>query len=129
MFVGDWRHLNSEFGNLWGRYRGLFLFCFFGILCDGLSTAYFMQRLGPEFESHILFRMAGNLFGPVMGPLFGVWGKIAACGVVAVLCKKFTLYILIAVTLISFYAAWYNVWGTDIHFYEAMNTVTWPIPG
>ena len=116
MLVSDWRHLNSDFEPLWERYKWVFLVCFLGILCDGLSTAYFMRNLGIDKEIHIVFRASANIFGPILGPLFGACWKMASCGIAVVLCKRFTVYILTAVTVISFWAAWYNIWGIKIYF-------------
>jgi len=53
------------------------------------------------------------MFGPVAGPLIGVAAKLAAAMVVAIYCRRFAGHVFVAATMISLWAAWYNVWGID----------------
>lgn len=85
------------------------------LLCDGVSTIYFMVRIGAESELHPAVKLASRVLGPVAGPLLGVLGK-GVCGiVVAVWFRRFAGYILLTVSAVSFWAAWYNVWGCEVY--------------
>ena len=88
---------------------------FVSLLCDGASTIHFMVRTGPEPEIHPLVRVAARLVGPVAGPLFGALVKALAGIIVAIYCRRFAAHILILASLISLWAAWYNVWGIYVY--------------
>jgi len=100
----------------WETYRWLLLVFFVALLCDAASTIHFMLDIGPEPEVHPMVRIASRLAGPVVGPLLGAFVKAAAGVIVSIYCRRWAAYILIAVSLISLWAAWYNVWG--VHSYS-----------
>ena len=74
-----------------------------------------MLKDGPDFELHIGFVFVSRLFGPIFGPLLGGIAKIVAGIIVSIYCRKFAPYILLAGSIISFWAAWYNIWGVNLY--------------
>ena len=100
----------------WGAYRWLLIVFVVSLFCDAASTIYFMIKLGPELEIHPMVRIAARIAGPVAGPLLGASAKALAGILVAIYCRRFAAYILILASLISFWAAWYNVWGIELYW-------------
>lgn len=104
--------------NYRGFWRGLVWVVgiyFVALLCDGLSTIWFMVRIGAEGELHPVVKLVSQILGPVAGPLVAVLGKGAAGIIVAVWFRRWAAIILVAVAAISFWAAWYNVWGCELY--------------
>ena len=98
----------------WGVYRWVLIVFVVSLLCDAASTIYFMIQMGPEPEIHPMVRIAARIVGPVAGPLLGALVKALAGVIVAIYCRRFAACILILASLISFWAAWYNVWGMEM---------------
>ena len=97
-------------------YRWLIVIFLIALLCDGASTIFVMLNEGTENELHPVIKFVSvKLFGPVFGPIAGIAGKAAAGLAVAIYLKRFAPYILITATIISFWAAWYNIWGWKIY--------------
>ena len=90
------------------------------LLCDAASTIHFMVKTGPELEIHPMVRIAARIAGPVAGPLLGALVKAMAGIVVAIYCRRFAAHILILTSLISLWAAWYNIWGVEMYIPEFM---------
>jgi len=82
-----------------------------------------MLDLGPEAEIHPMVRIASRLAGPVAGPLLGALVKAVAGVVVSIYCRRWAVHILVTVSLISFWAAWYNVWGVNFYLPYIMQWV------
>jgi hypothetical protein len=99
----------------WHDYRWLITIFIVAIFCDALSTINFMHRIGIEAELHPVFYLFSKAFGPNLGPLIGATGKAIAALAVAIYCRQFAPYIFLAASLISFWAAWYNIWGLHIY--------------
>jgi len=95
----------------WPQYRWLVLVFVAGVLCDGLSTTYFMTREAICLELHPLYRWASEHWGCVLGPAAGSLGKIVLGLAVCVYLRRQAAAILTATAIISFWAAWYNIWG------------------
>ena len=104
-----------------------FIFAFFiAFLCDGLSTVYFMlQENRVDDELHPVIRLISYILGPIVCPLFSAIAKAAVGLLVAIYCRRFALYILLAASLISLWAAWYNVWGKDLYIPRLLKWLTW----
>ncbi len=66
-------------------------------------------------ELHPVIRVVSEVFGPVVGPLIGKLGQVLAVLLMAVTFRRFARVILVLVTAIYFYAAWFNVWGWAIY--------------
>ncbi|MCP4379237.1 MAG: hypothetical protein GY794_24075 [bacterium] len=99
----------------WKTYKWILIVFFVSLLCDAASTTYFMLETGPESEIHPVVRVAARIAGPVVGPLFGALAKACAGIIVGIYCRRFAIYILVTVTIISFWAAWYNIWGIKLY--------------
>jgi len=106
----------------WRAYRWFIVAFVVAVFCDVASTVYFMTQESAPDEVHPAIRLVSRLLGPVIGPLVGGIGKAAAGIVVAIYCRQFAVYIFVLAAIISFWAAWYNVWGINI--YEP-NIVRW----
>lgn len=116
---------HRNYPGFWRSYRWLLLIFFAALLCDGLSTIYFMRRQGAEIEVHPAIRLASTYLGTIAGPLLGVAGKAAAGLLVAIYWRRFAAYILLAAALLSFWAAWYNVWGAEIYIPRILYWIPW----
>lgn len=95
------------------------------LLADGVSTIYFMLHEGSEAELHPVVNLVARIAGPVLGPLIGVAGKAIAGIIVAVYWRRIAAFILLAVSVISCWAAWYNLWGWQV--YEPNIFQWWPV--
>lgn len=82
---------------------------------DCYSTMRFMTSDGIQDELHPVIRLVSYLLGPVAGPLFGKLCQFVALLCLAMLWRKHARAILIPVTLIYTYAAWFNLWGSEIY--------------
>jgi len=96
-------------------YRWFIVVFTFSLLCDAASTIVFMLREGPNIEMHPVIRYVSEMLGPILGPLLSAAFKIAAGTAVAIYCRRFAAHIFITVSIISFWAAWYNIWGYKIY--------------
>ncbi len=100
--------------------RGLAFLFIIAVCCDTLSTIHFMTILGPmgpSFEINPLFRLAAVGYGSVVGPLLCCLFKIIAGFYVAWRLGRWAPYMFITGIIISFWAAWYNMWGCYIEEY------------
>ena len=86
-----------------------------GVLADTISTISFMQTRGPEAEAHPVIRQLSWQYGIVYGPLIAGFLKIIIGTVVSIYCRRFARYILLALAIVSFWAAWYNLWGWQVY--------------
>ena len=117
--------LRDNSRGFWGKYYWLTLIFVVSVLCDALSTIHFMRKWGPEAEIHLAIRWTSMLFGNIIGPLIGAFGKAVAGLLVAIYLRRFAVYILITVSIISFWAAWYNVWGYKVYEPNILNWIPW----
>ena len=85
------------------------------LFCDAASTVYFMLKLGPGPELNPAVKIVAMIAGPIAGPLLSALAKTVAGILVAIYCRRFAAYILLLVSFISFWAAWYNVWGVELY--------------
>ncbi|MHC4271578.1 MAG: hypothetical protein ACYST2_04620 [Planctomycetota bacterium] len=108
------RFLQNHTG-FWQMYRWFIAIFIVAIFCDALSTIHFMNRIGIEAELHPAFYLVSKIFGPNLGPMLGAAGKVMAGFAVAIYCRQYAAHIFLAASIISFWAAWYNIWG--MHFY------------
>ena len=117
--------LAENYRGFFKKYRWFIAVFVVAILCDAVSTMHFMLRIGPDSEMHIIIRYLSKLLGPVAGPLAGAVGKVAAGIIVAIYLRRFALYIFITASVISFWAAWYNMWGYKIYIPKILVWFTW----
>ena len=95
------------------------------LLCDALSTTYFMLGREAAEELHPVVGFAAEILGPVLGPLVGFAGKATAGLCVAVYCRRWARHILGATTVIALWAAWYNIWGVDLYYPNLLRLIPW----
>lgn len=96
----------------WKSYWLFLILYFIALLADGLSTMHFMLRDGVEgTELHPGVEFVAKLFGPIVGPAISVLGKFLAGIIVAIYWRRIAWVLLLAVTILSTWAAWYNLWG------------------
>ena len=105
----------DNYQGFWKAYRWFLTVFVVAILCDAASTIYFMTSSGPDFEEHPAIRIVSMLFGPFVGPLIGAIAKILTGILVAIYCRRWAVHILLTVSILSFWAAWYNVWGQEMY--------------
>jgi len=99
----------------WKDYRWFVVVFVAAMFCDAGSTMHFMLREGPEAEMHIVIRFVSEIFGPIAGPLIGATGKAVAGVLVGIYIRRFAAYIFVTASIISFWAAWYNMWGFRLY--------------
>lgn len=97
------------------KYKWLLVIFLISLCCDGISTVYFMYETGPEAELHPAVKYSSRIFGTVAGPMIAVVMKAVSGIAVAIYLRRYAVYILVAAAVISFWAAWYNVWGCQIY--------------
>ena len=107
------------------EYRWFIAIFVVAILCDAASTIHFMLQTGPDSEMHIIIRYLSKLLGSIAGPLAGAIGKILSGTIVAIYLRRFAIYIFVTASAISFWAAWYNMWGHRIYVPRILVWFTW----
>lgn len=105
----------ENYDGFWRHYRWLAGVFVLGLLCDGISTVYFMTREGIDGELHPAIYSISLFLGPVAGPMVGVCVKAIAGIGLAIYLRRFAAYIFILTSAMSFWAAWYNIWGWRIY--------------
>ncbi|MBN1346741.1 MAG: hypothetical protein JXQ73_28885 [Phycisphaerae bacterium] len=95
------------------------------LMCDALSTTYFMLTLDSSEELHPVVSWVAAIFGPIVGPLIGFAGKASAGLCVAIYLRRWAAYILIPASVISLWAAWYNVWGVHLYVPNLLRLIPW----
>ncbi len=115
--MGSWlvTTFRENYRGFWKDYRWYIVVFVVSLLCDAGSTMYFMLREGPDAEMHIVIRFLARAFGPIAGPLTGAVGKAVAGVLVGVYVRRFAGYIFVTASIISFWAAWYNMWGFRLY--------------
>ena len=108
----------------WPQWKIVIVFFYAALLADAVSTIYFMRFEGVDSEMHPMINLVSLWFGPVAGPLIGAFLKGASGIVVAVFWRRIAGFILVPVSLISLWAAWYNLWGYRI--YQPAIQSWWP---
>lgn len=107
------------------QYAILLTIYFLALTADGISTIHFMLHEGTaNTEMHPAVSLAARVFGPVLGPILGVIGKAVAGLVVAIYWRRIAWIILLVPTVLSLWAAWYNLWGWQ--YYEPSIYLWWP---
>lgn len=95
------------------------------LAADGFSTISFMLHGGSDStEMHPAVSLVAQILGPVFGPIVGVIGKALAGLIVAVYWRRIAWAILLVPTVLSFWAAWYNIWGWQ--YYQPSIYLWWP---
>ncbi len=104
-----------NYEGFWKQYQWLASVFVAAVLCDGISTVYFMMHEGVDGELHPAIHSMSLLLGPVVGPMVGVCIKgIAGLGL-AIYLRRFAVYIFLLASAMSFWAAWYNIWGWRVY--------------
>jgi len=104
--------LKANYREVLGKYWPLMAIFVLALSADGASTIYFMMSEGADMEFHPVIRLVSLwILGPVAGPVSAVIVKALVGILVAIYCKRFALSILSAASIVSFWAAWYNIWG------------------
>jgi hypothetical protein len=115
--VADWlaRKFRENSRGFWKDYRWFLVVFVFAVCCDAASTIHFMLVEGPDAEIHVAIRYLSRIVGPIVGPLFGAGSKILAGIIVGIYCRRYAGYIFAAASIISLWAAWYNLWGFRVY--------------
>jgi len=108
------------------RYRVLLLLFIVALLCDAISTTWFMlHEGGPHSEAHPVVRYVSHAVGPILGPWFGALGKFTAAVVVAIYLRRWATLILLVGSVLSLWAAWYNIWGVNLYTPVLLRLLPW----
>ena len=118
--------LRENSRGFWQAYRWFIAVFALALLCDAASTVHFMLLPEPDADAHpaINFLCSGML-GPIAGPLFAAIAKLAIGVAIAVYCRRFAVFIFVAVSAISFWAAWYNIWGFKLYTPIILEWIPW----
>ena len=117
------RFLQNSKG-FWIAYWPVIVIYIIALTADGVSTIRFMLVDGTDTELHPAVNVAARIAGPVLGPLIGVLGKAVAGIIVAIYWRRIAEIILLVVSILSFWAGWYNTWGWQ--YYEPGIIKYWP---
>lgn len=108
----------------WSSCRWCLIIYILAQLCDTLSTCYFMNQIGWEYEFHPVVRYAGYLFGPTAGPLLSFAAKVVFGTLVAVYLRPYAKLIFLTAAATATFAAYYNMRISLIHhpyrFYDLL---------
>jgi len=107
--------LVANYDEYWQRYRWLTTATCVAAFADLLTTIRFMYADGIEYELHPGIRIAAQVAGPLIGPLFGKLAQLAGIFLVTLYARRIALYVFVATTMMYGWAAWYNVWGRDLY--------------
>jgi len=109
-------------GVFWGRYKWFLLFFGLGVLADCLSTSYFLltDKHYQVEEVHAGVDLAIRCLGPLGGVALAFVGKLAGGVFVGVYLGRWSPYVLSTAAVLSFWAAWYNVWGCHTDYYPML---------
>ncbi len=107
--------------------RFAWLLAIFGValLCDAVSTTWFMLQEGPAQEVHPVVRSVSHMLGPIAGPWLGAVWKFCAAVLVAIYLRRWAWLILTVGTILSLWAAWFNVWGKEIYVPNLLHWIPW----
>ena len=98
------------------QYRVLLVLTILAALADATSTMYFMCRTGADAEGHPAIRLISIVFGPILGPIFGKLCQLTVVVALTVYLRRWAIYIFVAVIILYTWAAWYNIWGSDLYY-------------
>ena len=107
------------------RYQWSIAVFVLALFCDAASTIHFMLVEGPDVEIHPLIRLVSKILGPVAGPLLAAAGKAVTGVVVSIFCRRFATYIFVTASVISLWAAWYNMWGYKVYTPLILKWIPW----
>lgn len=79
------------------------------LVADAASTIRFMSAEAVDHEVHLAVRWVSYAFGPIAGPIVGALAKAAAGLTVAIYLRRWARHILIVASILSLWAAWFNV--------------------
>lgn len=106
----------------WRRYKWFLLLFGLAVLADSLSTSYFLltDEYYEKEEAHVAIDLAVRYVGPIGGPILALVGKLAGGVLVGLYLGRWTPYVLTTAAFLSFWAAWYNVWGCQADYYPLL---------
>jgi hypothetical protein len=90
---------------------------------DALSTCYFMNKIGWQYEFHPLVRHSARIFGTTWGPMLSFVFKASSGVVVAIYLRKYARLIFLGTASTASLAAFYNVWSTSTQQVITFNDV------
>jgi len=123
--INSTERLPVNFSARWKKYRWILIIYFFALICDAISTIYFMAIDGPKAETHLVIRYVSLVLGRIAGPVVGAIIKALGGLLVVAFCGRYAIYILLTAIFMSLWAAWYNVWGVDIYVPYFMKWIAW----
>lgn len=82
--------LDANKAVLFERYRIYFILLVYSAVLDGLSTMYFMGRVGPEMELNAVVRELSYTLGIVYGPIVGKILQVVAVWFITALAPYLT---------------------------------------
>ena len=105
----------ENYDGFWRHYRWLVAVFVTALLCDGISTVHFMRHEGVDRELHPAIYSISLFLGPMAGPMVGMVIKALAGIGLAIYLRRFAVYIFLLASALSFWAAWYNIWGWRVY--------------
>lgn len=119
------KKFTENYRGFFHRYRWFIAVFVLAIFCDAASTIHFMLIEGPGVEIHPLIRLVSRILGPVVGPVMAAIGKALAGVALCIYCRRFAAYIFVTASTISFWAAWYNIWGYKVYTPLILKWIPW----
>lgn len=123
------QRLRGNAVGFWEVYRWWVVLFVLAVVADGISTILFMVCDATAEEMHPAILLASQWFGPIIGPLLGAVLK-AGCGILLAIYLRsawrlIPLLIFLVGTVLSFFAAWYNLWGYAFYTPRFLNYIWW----
>lgn len=118
--------LRENSRGFWQDYHWFIVIFALALLCDAASTVHFLLQPDPDTEAHPAINfLCSNMLGPIAGPLLAAIAKLAIGIAIAVYCRRFAICIFVAVSAISLWAAWYNIWGFKLYTPIILEWIPW----
>ncbi|MHC4659198.1 MAG: hypothetical protein ACYS83_08485 [Planctomycetota bacterium] len=115
----------ENYCGFWKDYRWFIVIFVLAVCCDAATTIRVMLIRGPDVEIHLVIRFVSEMLGPIAGPLVSAVGKAVAGILVCIYCRRWAAYILVTASIISFWAAWYNIWGFKVYTPLILKWIPW----
>ena len=109
------QRLKKNAQGFWSVYHRLIMILVIALLSDAFSTFLRLEKGAEDIHPLVRYLSDPAILGYLLSPLVVAVLKGGAAIFVAIYWRRFALCILHAVTIISFWAAWYNLWGHELY--------------
>lgn len=105
----------QEWRGFWNSHQKHIAAFVLALAVDTISTIHFMTATGPEQEFHPVVRMAGYVYGPVLGPVLAAFYKALAAVLVVIYSRKLAAPLFTIAAIVYLFAGFYNYFAVDLY--------------